>query len=92
NTSCLVLGEAARNYDLKIIHLNQLPSFYGLAQEDALNFIRDFYATVNTFPLQGLTENQLRMRCFSYTLKDRAKTWFMTLIPNSLNTWEAVYE
>ena len=34
----------------------------------------------------------LRMRCFPYTLKDRAKVWFMTLPPNLLRTWEAVYE
>ena len=32
------------------------------------------------------------MRCFPYTLKDRAKAWFMTPPPNSLRTWEAVYE
>ncbi|KAJ0043931.1 hypothetical protein Pint_18119 [Pistacia integerrima] len=31
------------------------------------------------------------MRCFPYTLKDRAKAWFMNLQPGSLTTWEAVY-
>ena len=32
------------------------------------------------------------MRCFPYTLKDKAKAWLMTLLPNLLRTWETVYE
>ena len=68
-----------------------LLSFYGILNEGPLIFIWDFYATVQTFSLQGLSEDQLKMRCFPYTLKDRAKAWLMTLPPNSLTTWEAVY-
>ncbi|CAH9120103.1 unnamed protein product [Cuscuta europaea] len=89
--SCIVLSEAARNYDLKTVHFNQLSSFHGLAFEDALIFIRDFYGIIQNFPLQGVTEDELRMRCFPYTLKDAAKTWFMSLTPGSLRTWVDVY-
>ena len=81
--SCIQLGEAARNYELKNIHFTMFPSFYDIPNEDPLIFIRDFYATIQTFPLQSLTEDQLRMRCFPYTLKDRAKAWLMTLPLNS---------
>ncbi|CAA0839977.1 Unknown protein, partial [Striga hermonthica] len=73
------------------IHYNQLPSFYGLPNEDPLHFIREFYNVLQTFPLHGLNEDQLKMRCFLETLKDRAKAWFMTLAPDSLTTWEQVY-
>nr|GMD03937.1 TMV resistance protein N-like [Ipomoea batatas] len=89
--SCIVLTDAARNYELKTVHYNQLPSFHGTANEDALTFIRDFYGIVQHFPLNDLTEDALRMRCFPYTLKDAAKTWFMTLTPGSLRTWLEVY-
>ncbi|XP_031094188.1 uncharacterized protein LOC115998667 [Ipomoea triloba] len=89
--SCIVLTDAARNYELKTVHYNQLPSFHGSASEDALTFIRDFYGIVQQFPLNDLTEDALRMRCFPYTLKDAAKTWFMTLTPGSLRTWPEVY-
>ncbi|XP_048231776.1 uncharacterized protein LOC125370430 [Ricinus communis] len=61
-TSCIVLGDTSRNYELKSIHFNMLPSFYGMPSEDALTFIREFYAIVHTFPLSGLNEDQLRMR------------------------------
>ncbi|XP_048229577.1 uncharacterized protein LOC125370041 [Ricinus communis] len=61
-TSCIVLGDTSRNYELKSIHFNMLPSFYGMPSEDALTFIREFYVIVHTFPLSGLNEDQLRMR------------------------------
>nr|GLL44964.1 uncharacterized protein LOC109174985 [Ipomoea trifida] len=69
----------------------QLPSFHGSTSEDALTFIRDFYGIVQHFPLNNLTEDALRMRYFPYTLRDAAKTWFMTLTPGSLRTWSEVY-
>ena len=90
-TAAIQLGEAARNYDLKNIHFSMLPSFYGLPNEDSLSFMRDFYATVQTFPLGILNEDQLRMRCFPYTLKDKAKAWLMSLPPGSLMTWGNIY-
>ncbi|CAA0832551.1 Unknown protein, partial [Striga hermonthica] len=90
-TSCIRLGPATRNYELKTIHDNQLPSFHGLFNEDPLHFIRDFYNVLQTFPLHGLNEDQLKMRCFPETLNDRAKAWFMTLAPDSLTTWKQVY-
>ena len=90
--SCIQLGEATRNYELKNVHFTLLPSFYGIPNEDPLIFIRDFYAIVQTFSLQGIMKDQLRMRCFPYTLKNRAKGWLMTLPPNSLRIWAVVYE
>ncbi|XP_019179258.1 PREDICTED: uncharacterized protein LOC109174479 [Ipomoea nil] len=86
--SCIVLTNAGRNYELKTVHYNQLPSFHGSGTEDALTFIRDFYGVVQNFPLN---DDELRMRCFPYTLKDAAKTWFMSLTPGSLRTWPEVY-
>src|SRR5262249_32362602 len=68
-----------------------LSSFYGMPNEDPLTFIKDFYTTIQTFLLQGLTEDQLRMRCFPYTLKDKTKAWLMTLTSGSITTWDTVY-
>ena len=90
--SCIRLSAAARNYELKGIHFNMLPSFNGLPSEDPLTFLREFYTTIQTFPLHGLAEDELRMRCFPYTLKDRAKTWLINLPEGSLGTWDEVYE
>ncbi|CAA0831292.1 Unknown protein, partial [Striga hermonthica] len=50
-TSCIRLGEATQNYELKMIHYNQLPSLHGLPNKDPLNFIREFYNVLLTFPV-----------------------------------------
>ncbi|XP_020426552.1 zinc finger BED domain-containing protein RICESLEEPER 1-like [Prunus persica] len=37
-----------------------------------------------------VTEDQLRIRVFPYTLKDKAKYWLNSLKPGSLTTWAAI--
>ncbi|KAB2629192.1 hypothetical protein D8674_033987 [Pyrus ussuriensis x Pyrus communis] len=79
--SCILLPTEARNYDLKSSHFHMFPSFYGLPNEDPLAHIKEFYNVVSGLPLQGVSEANLRMRVFPYTLKDKAKSWLMTLTP-----------
>ncbi|CAL8993193.1 unnamed protein product, partial [Prunus brigantina] len=86
----LLLPTEARNYDLKSSHFHMLSSFYGLPNKDPLAHIKEFYSVVSGLPLQGVSEANMRMRVFPYTLKDRAKGWLMTLAPGSLTTWDAV--
>ncbi|CAA0823302.1 Uncharacterized mitochondrial protein AtMg00860, partial [Striga hermonthica] len=62
-TSCIRLPDVARNYELKMIYYNQLPAFHGLPSEHPLNFIWEFYNVLNTFPLSGLNDEQLKLRC-----------------------------
>ncbi|CAL2259889.1 unnamed protein product [Prunus armeniaca] len=88
--SCILLPTEAKNYELKSSHFHMLPSFYGLPNEDPLSHIKEFYNVVSGLPMQGVSEANLRMRVFPYTLKDRAKNWLMTLALGSLTTWDAV--
>ncbi|XP_021800683.1 TMV resistance protein N-like [Prunus avium] len=88
--SCILQSTKARNYELKSSNFQILPSFYGLLNEDPLVHIKEFYNVVGTFPLKDVSEANMRMRVFPYTLKDRAKTWLMSLTPGSLTTWDAV--
>lgn len=88
--SAIVLPPEARKYELKHNHLNLLPTYHGMMNEDALQFIREFCTVVQTLPLGEITEDQLKMKCFPYTLKDRAKSWYLSLPPNSLTTWKNV--
>ena len=89
--SCIRLGEAARNYELKGMYYNMLPAFFGLPNEDPLSFIREFYSVIQQMPLGVLNQDQLRMRCFFYTLKEKAKMWLLSLPDDSLSTWSEIY-
>ena len=67
NPSCIRLSAAARNYEFRNIHLNSLPQFHGLGSEDALEFIREFFYAIETLPLNGISEEELKMRCYPYS-------------------------
>ena len=90
--SPLLLPIEARNYELRGIHFKMLPSFEGKAKEDPLKFIRNFCNTLEQLPLRELTEDQLRMKYFPYTLKEEASAWWMTLPVASMTTWQEVYD
>ncbi|XP_038687514.1 uncharacterized protein LOC119986894 [Tripterygium wilfordii] len=86
--SCIVLPTAARNYELKTIHFNMMPSFHGLSSEDPLSHIREILNMVSSMSLStGVTEEHLRLKIFPYTMKDKARTWLNGLRPGSLATW-----
>lgn len=88
--SAIVLSDAGRNYELRHNHISQLPSFYGMPNEDALLFIREFCTAVHSLPLLTIGEDELLRKCFPYSLKDRAKTWFLSLAHISLPDWPSV--
>ncbi|XP_050229274.1 uncharacterized protein LOC126678418 [Mercurialis annua] len=92
NPSCIRITDEARNYELKTIDLNMLPQFNGTAVDDPLAFIKEFYSVVETFPLNRLTEEELRKRCFPYCMKLSARTWLLNLPEGSFSTWEEVYD
>ncbi|KAK3193684.1 hypothetical protein Dsin_024994 [Dipteronia sinensis] len=88
---CIALDAEAMNYELKSFHYNLLPTFHGIPNEDVLKFIREFYVAIQAFPNNMVTENQLRIRCIPHALKEKAKTWLLTLPLASLITWDEVH-
>ena len=71
---------------------NQLLSFHGLAHEDPRTSMRTYYSTVENFPLNVLTNEQLRLRCFPYTLKEETLQWFMGLGGGTIASWDQMKE
>ncbi|KAM2667418.1 hypothetical protein EV2_019114 [Malus domestica] len=89
--SSIALPAAARNYELKTIHFNMMPSFHGMSTEDPLARIRDIFNMVSNMALvEGVTEEHLRMKVFPYTMKDKAKTWLNSLRPRTLTSWNDI--
>ena len=79
--SPIVLDPVARGYELRMMHVNLLPAFYGKLNEDCLQFMKEFSPIIETFPIMCLSRKQLHMRCFQYCLKDLAMKWLMGLRP-----------
>ena len=92
-TSCIVLPDTnAANFELKPSVLNCLPNFYGLDKEDPYNHLNDFYAICATFKYPNFSAENVRLRLFPFSLKDRAKSWLNSLEPGSIRTWDQMVE
>ncbi|XP_010684910.2 uncharacterized protein LOC104899419 [Beta vulgaris subsp. vulgaris] len=77
-------------FELKsgLVHL--LPSFHGLNGEDPIKHLAEFHAVCTSMQPRGVTEDQIKLRAFPFSLKDKANDWFYHLSPNSINTWRGM--
>ncbi|XP_071924728.1 uncharacterized protein [Coffea arabica] len=75
-------------FELKsgLIHL--LPSFHGLPGEEPYKHLQEFDVVCNSMKPPGITEEQIKMRAFPFSLKDSAKDWLYYLPPGSITTWD----
>ncbi|RDX63032.1 hypothetical protein CR513_58583, partial [Mucuna pruriens] len=78
--------EPAQTYELKsgLIHL--LPKFHGLAGEDPHKHLKEFHVVCSTMRPQGISEDYIKMKAFSFSLDGAAKDW-LYLQPVLFNTW-----
>ena len=72
--SCIVLPQTtATHFELKSAILQLLPSFYGMEREDPYMHIKEFLEICSTFRFQNFNDESIRLRMFSFSLKDKAK-------------------
>ncbi|XP_062154358.1 uncharacterized protein LOC133862542 [Alnus glutinosa] len=79
--------DAATTFELKsgLIHL--LPTFHGLAGEDPHKHLKELHVVCTSMKPTGVTEEQIKLRAFPFSLKDSAKDWLYYLPSGSITTW-----
>ena len=83
STSCIRYPNvAARSFELNPSVLNCFPTFYGLENEDPYNHSNDFHAICQTFKYENFSNNDVKLRLFPFSLKNRACLWLNTLLAN----------
>ncbi|KAL0303530.1 UNVERIFIED_CONTAM: hypothetical protein Sradi_6221100 [Sesamum radiatum] len=72
---CITFSDANDDFELKfgIIHL--LPSFHGLTGEDPHKHLKEFHVVCSGMKPDGVIDEQLNLRGFSFSLKDKTKDW-----------------
>ena len=68
-----------------LIHL--LPTFHGLSGEDPNRYLTEFHAVVTSIKPANVTDDQIKLRAFSFSLKDAASEWLYCLPPRKITTW-----
>ncbi|KAE8678287.1 hypothetical protein F3Y22_tig00111427pilonHSYRG00326 [Hibiscus syriacus] len=74
-------------FELKYGLIHLLRNFHGLENEDPHKHLKEFHVICSSMRPQGVTEEQIKLRAFPFSLTDRAKDWLFYLPPSSVTTW-----
>ncbi|XP_034218971.1 LOW QUALITY PROTEIN: uncharacterized protein LOC117630344 [Prunus dulcis] len=87
--SCIVYPQlTVDRFELKSGMIHLLPTYYGNTTEDPYMHIKQFFEICATIKIQDLDDEQIKMRLFPFSLKDKAKSWLYSLPNASIHTWE----
>ena len=80
----------ANNFELKpgLIQMAENNAFRGKSSDDPNKHITKFIQICNTTKMNGVTDDQIRLRLFPFSLEDAAKDWLESLTPGSIRTWD----
>ncbi|XP_073290995.1 uncharacterized protein [Primulina huaijiensis] len=85
---CIRFPTTDSTFELKSGLIQLLPTFRGLAGEDPHKHLKEFHIVCTTMKPQGITEEQISLRAFSFSLADKAKYWLYYLPSGSITTWD----
>ncbi|XP_062088718.1 uncharacterized protein LOC133795279 [Humulus lupulus] len=72
--------------------IREFGQFSGMPTEDPHLHLRSFLEVSDSFKLQGVSEEALRLKLFPFSLRDRARSWLNTLPPDSVTNWNDLAE
>ena len=84
---CIQYQPLGAPFELKSGLIQLLPRFHGVENEDPNKHLKEFHVVCSSFIPHGITEDQIKLRAFPFSLADRAKEWFFYLPPGSIDTW-----
>ncbi|KAL2246643.1 UNVERIFIED_CONTAM: hypothetical protein Sindi_2516600 [Sesamum indicum] len=84
---CIEYPDLEVDFELKsgLIHL--LPTFRGLAGEDPHKHLKEFHVVCSGMRPQGISEEQVKLRAFPFSLADQAKDWLYLQPSGSITRW-----
>ncbi|XP_019166874.1 PREDICTED: uncharacterized protein LOC109162641 [Ipomoea nil] len=74
-------------FELRSDLIQLLPTFRGLENEDPHKHLKEFHVVCSSFKPQGVTEEQIKLRAFPFSLAEKAKDWLFYLPPSTITTW-----
>ncbi|XP_042465685.1 uncharacterized protein LOC122048153 [Zingiber officinale] len=74
--SCITYPGLSVDFELRsgLIHL--LPKFQGLPGEDPNRYLHEFHVVCSTMKPQGISEEDIKLRAFPFSLSVSAKEWW----------------
>ena len=70
---CIQYPQQEDAFELKSSMIHLLPSFHGFVVEDPNKHLKEFHVVCLSIKPSGITEEQVKLRAFPFSLKDTAK-------------------
>lgn len=86
----IVMPPTAGQFEIKPGVIQLLPKFHGLKSESAYLHLKKFEEVRATIQLQNVGADVVKLRLFSFSLKDRAEAWLHAPRPNTITTWNTL--
>src|SRR3989337_3602882 len=81
---------SVESYDINVALLNLVmkEQFAGNPNEDAASHLNTFVELCDMQKKKHVDNDIIKLKLFPFSLRDRAKTWFSSLPPNSIDSWD----
>ncbi|KAL4353922.1 hypothetical protein GQ457_06G007130 [Hibiscus cannabinus] len=84
---CITFPQGDTPFQLKTGLIHLLSTFHGLPSESPHKHLSEFHLVCSSMKPQGVSEDQIKLRAFPFSLSGIAKEWLFYLPPNSITTW-----
>lgn len=88
--SCIIFPLIIWYFEIKSKVVQLLPKFHRMEKESLCLHLHKFEEVYTTISMQNINAKQLKLKLFSFSLKDKAKTWLYFLRPNLIIRWDVM--
>ncbi|KAG8655769.1 hypothetical protein MANES_04G064966v8 [Manihot esculenta] len=85
---CITYPPLTVPFELKTGLIHILPKFSGRENENPHKHLKAFNMICSSMKPQGISEDQIKLRAFPFSLEDFTKDWLFYLPPGSITSWD----
>ena len=86
-TSCILMPDDSGKFTVRPGVIQILPTFHGMESENPYLHVKEFENVCSTCADEKVKPETIHLKLFPFSLKDKAKQWFNSLMPGTMTTW-----